>query len=77
MSALGQKQTSRGEASMSALPLKADIPQSTCDVCFVTWRASFDHLVGSNDHRCRYSQTYGSCGLEIDDKFEFGRLLHG
>jgi len=37
----------------------------------------FDHLVGDNEHRRRHSQTYSSCGLEIDAEFEFGRTLHG
>jgi hypothetical protein len=35
MSALGQKQTSRPEISMSALPPKADIVQHDRDVRFV------------------------------------------
>jgi hypothetical protein len=35
MSALGQEQTSRGQALMSALPLKADVAQRGCDVRFV------------------------------------------
>jgi hypothetical protein len=35
MSALGQKQTSRSEISMSALPPKADIRQREWDVRFV------------------------------------------
>ena len=35
MSALGQKQTSRHFQSMSALPPKADMDQSRCDVRFV------------------------------------------
>src|SRR5262249_40558906 len=35
MSALGQKQTSEGVKAMSALPPKADMDQSGCDVRFV------------------------------------------
>jgi len=35
MSALGQKQTSHPEISMSALPPKADIASGQLDVCFV------------------------------------------
>jgi hypothetical protein len=35
MSALDQKQTSRSEIAMSALPPKADIPESRLDVRFV------------------------------------------
>jgi hypothetical protein len=54
MSALGQKQTSRPEISMSALPPKADIAGRQFDVCFVPGadscsaakKALFDHLVG-------------------------------
>jgi hypothetical protein len=34
MSALGQKRTLRYFATVSALPLKADICQCNCDVCF-------------------------------------------
>jgi hypothetical protein len=34
-SALGQKQTSRSEIAMSALPPKADMTERDQDVCFV------------------------------------------
>ena len=55
MSALGQKQTSRRVRAMSALPPKADMDQSGCDVRFVPKAdkvrrskiALFDHLVGA------------------------------
>jgi hypothetical protein len=45
-SALGQKQTSRSEIAMSALPPKADIGQSASDVCFVP-KADISQLIRS------------------------------
>ena len=40
------------------------------------WRGSFiDHLVGGGDYRRRYVKAERLRHLEIDDKFEFGRLL--
>jgi hypothetical protein len=60
MSALGQKQTSRAEISMSALPPKADIAERDRHVCFVPKadkvRRSkelclFDHFVGGGEQR--------------------------
>jgi hypothetical protein len=55
MSALGQKQTSRCEIAMSALPPKADIAERDRNVRFVPFSDScnaarnylFDHLVGA------------------------------
>jgi hypothetical protein len=52
MSALGQEQTSRGRAPMSALPLKADIARQPRDVRFVP---KADILRCGK--RCRYSIT--------------------
>ena len=48
MSALGQKQTFSEVWAMSALPPKADMDQSGCDVHFVPKAdtKSFDDLVG-------------------------------
>jgi hypothetical protein len=37
----------------------------------------FDHLVGALQERLRNCQTEGLRGLEIDGKFELGRLLNG
>src|SRR6187431_477472 len=38
---------------------------------------SFDHLVGSREQRGRHVDPERLCGLEVDDKFEFGRLNDG
>jgi hypothetical protein len=46
MSALGQKQTSRSEITMSALPPKADITGQYLDVRFVP-KADIDHSIQS------------------------------
>lgn len=34
-----------------------------------------DHLVGARQDRLRYRDPERLCGLQIDHKFEFGRLL--
>ena len=39
-------------------------------------RSSFDHLVREQLHRVGNREAQGLCSLEIDDEFEFGRLLH-
>ena len=38
--------------------------------------SSFDHLVGARDKRHRRGEAEHFGGLEVDDKLEFGRLLH-
>jgi hypothetical protein len=48
MSALGQKQTSRSEIAMSALPPKADIGERNLDVRFVPFS---DMAVPKRPHR--------------------------
>ena len=74
MSALGQKQTSRPEITMSALPPKADIAGRKLDVCFVPKtdieRGSLDDLVSQLHKGFAYRETKGFCGFEIDDKLE-------
>jgi hypothetical protein len=50
MSALGQKQTSRSEISMSALPPKADIAGRDEDVRFVP-KADIGHFIRLSDRR--------------------------
>src|SRR5262249_44481583 len=52
MSALGQKRTSRPDERMSALPPKADMDQSGCDVRFVP-KADIDGLRGPLAERFR------------------------
>src|SRR5215472_17518408 len=37
--------------------------------------ASFDHLVGAQQNRCRQLEAERLSGFEIDDKLYFGRLL--
>ena len=78
MSALGQKQTFRCFAAMSALPPKADIDPSASDVRFVPKAdiISFDHLVGCLQEWLRDGEAKRLRGLEIDDEFVFGRLLN-
>jgi hypothetical protein len=41
-----------------------------------TSTASFDHLVGAGDERRRNSQAQSLGGFEIENKLEFGRLIH-
>jgi hypothetical protein len=38
---------------------------------------SFDHLVGAAKQWNWDGQSERSCGFEVDDQFELGRLLHG
>jgi hypothetical protein len=74
MTALGQKQTRRGQIVMSALPPKADIAERDRHVRFVpkadSWSAAilslFDHLVGSNQQTGRHGKSECLGGLEID-----------
>ena len=40
-------------------------------------RGLFDHLVGADEQRGRYSKTERLGGLEVKDHLEFGRKLHG
>jgi hypothetical protein len=35
-----------------------------------------DHLVGAGEQRGRYGEAKCLCSLKINDKLEFGRLLH-
>jgi hypothetical protein len=83
MSALGQKQTSRPEISMSALPPKADVAGRRLDVRFVPKADSctatnsrlFDHLVGACKDVRRNVDTNRLCSLEIERKPVLGGLL--
>ena len=44
------------------------------DSCIAANCVLFDHLIGQRKHRWRNLETKDLGGLEIDDKFEFGRL---
>ena len=50
---------------------------ATPDSCSATKICSFDHLVHKHLELAGDRHTKVSCGLQIDDQFEFGRLLHG
>ena len=49
------------------MPIATNAPQQTA--------ALFDHLVGYGEHTQRDREAKRLGGLEIDDQFEFGRLL--
>src|SRR5262249_9732635 len=69
---------------MSALPPKADkretspyvrfVPQA--DICGAANCSLFDHLVGAHKQCSRYGDAKRPGGLEVNDQFDFGRLLH-
>src|SRR5947209_4704320 len=40
-------------------------------------RRSFNHLIGGREQHRRHGEAERLRGLEIDDKFELGRLLNG
>src|SRR6516225_5063563 len=61
---LGVKRTWRGPDAMSALCHKR------------TSAASFDHLVGAREHRCRYIEAERLRGLKIEDKLILRRRLN-
>jgi hypothetical protein len=75
MSALGQKQTSRSEIAMSALPPIADIAGHRRSQK-QTFARLFDDLVrlGREIRRHLYAERLG--GLEVDDELKFARLHH-
>jgi hypothetical protein len=83
MSALGHKQTSRPEISMSALPPKAEISGNGCDVRGKQAHALqqrtllFDHLIGSRKQFVWDGKSERLGGLEIDDQLILCRHLHG
>ena len=69
---------------MSALPPIADIRRLGCDVRFVPKRTHalqqkkrrlFDHLVGAQQKVSADGQTERLRCLQVDDEFEFARLL--
>src|SRR5205823_7383603 len=39
-------------------------------------KSLLNHLVGAGEERLRHGQAEGFCGFQVDDEFEFGRLLH-
>jgi hypothetical protein len=81
---LGHKPPRSDHAVMSALTSKADIDSdrqnvrfgSKADNALQQERGLFDHFVGAREQRSRDGETQRPRGLEVDDKFELGRLLH-
>ena len=41
-----------------------------------TFRYSFDHFVGDEEHARRNGEAERFSGREVDDELEFGRLQH-
>src|SRR5262249_8273196 len=84
MSALGQKRTLHGVGSMSALPPKADMDQSGCDVRFVPTAdimrrgkiTLLDHLVSGDAQRLWHRDAECLGRFEIDNQQIFHRHLH-
>jgi hypothetical protein len=78
MSALRQKRTSLDVRATSALPPKADIHCGSQNVCFGPMEVGslLDHLVSGHLQRQRQVEAEGLGRLEVDDEFEFRRLLH-
>src|SRR6266511_6312525 len=83
MSEVGQTRSFGDVCPMSALPSKADVDPRSCDVakvpgsdiCSAANCGLFDHLVGNGEHARGNVEAKRFCGLEIDDKLEFGRLF--
>jgi hypothetical protein len=84
-----QKQTSRPDISMSALPPKADIGRQQLDVRFGPGTDSctaancapqiaklLNHVVGALLELERNVNADCLCGLEVDHQFVLGRRLH-
>ena len=79
MSAKGQKRTLQCILVMSALPPKADIPESAWHVRFVPRHSAlilFDQFVGAAEQRHWNSEAERLGGLKVDDQLEFGRSLN-
>jgi hypothetical protein len=64
MSALGQEQTSGGQAAMSALPPKADMDQSGFDVRFVP-KADISGPASSELGRGNYDRLKSRCNRDV------------
>src|SRR4029078_13515577 len=87
--AMGQKPTFRGLRAMSALPPKADLKADIVAVCRSPvsakscrergrqTRCLFNYLVGALLKKQRHVESNFLGSLEIDDKFELGRLHYG
>ena len=62
---------------MSALPQKADMAQSGCDVRFVPKAdpsGLIDYFIGAAEQRRRHGEAEHSGGLRIDDQLELVRF---
>src|SRR5215469_2514239 len=56
-------------------------PQQRTSACPLSAKSghpatSFDHLVGTGEHRCRHVETERLRGLEVDHQLVFGGRLH-
>ena len=75
---IATKKADMPQMVMSALPPKADSCSATAYVCFgpiADITSLFDHLIGAGYERWSDSQAERLGGLEVEDKFELGRLL--
>ena|SRR6186713_1348224 len=78
MSAKGHKQIYAPQKAMSALPPKADVCGALACVCYgpIADIELFNDLTGNLLNVSGYRQAQSLCGSQVDQQFEFCRLLH-